>query len=80
MRIVINPLSLVRVLSCCCSITNSCPTLRRQALRHAGLPCPSPSLRLLKLTSVESVMPSNHLVLCRPLLLCESAFSSLKDI
>ena len=24
---------------------------------------------LLKLTSIESVMPSNHLILCRPLLL-----------
>ena len=26
------------------------------------------SLSLLKLTSIESVMPSNHLILCRPLL------------
>ena len=25
---------------------------------------------LLKLMSIESVMPSNHLILCRPLLLC----------
>ena len=27
------------------------------------------SKRLLRLTSIESVMPSNHLILCRPLLL-----------
>ena len=27
------------------------------------------SLSLLKLTSIESVMPSNHLILCRPFLL-----------
>ena len=31
------------------------------------LPCPS--LSLLKLLSIESVMPSNHLILCRPFVL-----------
>ena len=35
------------------------------------------SLSLLKLMSVESEMPSNHLVLCRPLLL-PSIFSSIR--
>ena len=30
----------------------------------------------LKLTSIESVMPSNHLILCRPLLLLPSIFPS----
>ena len=29
---------------------------------------------LLKLMSIESEMPSNHLVLCRPLLLCPQSF------
>ena len=29
---------------------------------------------LLKLTSIESVMPSNHLILCHPLLLLPSIF------
>ena len=29
---------------------------------------------LLKLMSIESVMPSNHLILCRPLLLCPQSF------
>ena len=33
---------------------------------------------LLKLTSIESVMPSNRLVLCRPLLLQPSIFPSIK--
>ena len=33
---------------------------------------------LLKLMSVESVMPSNHLVLCRPLLLLPSIFPSIR--
>ena len=32
----------------------------------------------LKLTSTESVMPSNHLILCRPLLLLPSIFPSIK--
>ena len=32
---------------------------------------------LLKLTSVNSVMPSNHLILCRPLLLPPSVFLSI---
>ena len=38
------------------------------------------SQRLLKLMSVELVMPSNHLILCRPLLLLTSIFPSIGDI
>ena len=34
------------------------------------------SLSLLKLTSIESVISSNHLILCRPLLLLPSIFPS----
>ena len=33
---------------------------------------------LLKLMSVESVMPSNHLILCRPLLLPPTIFPSIR--
>ena len=36
------------------------------------------SLSLLKLMSIESIMPSNHLVLCRPLLLPPSIFPSIR--
>ncbi|CAI9174503.1 unnamed protein product [Rangifer tarandus platyrhynchus] len=36
------------------------------------------SQSLLKLTSIESVMPSNHLILCRPLLLLPSIFPSIR--
>ena len=44
--------------------------LRPHGLQHARLPCPSPnSQSLLKLMSIKSVMPSNHLILCYPLLL-----------
>ena len=37
------------------------------------------SWSLLKLTSSESVMPSNHLILCRPLLLLISILPSIRD-
>ena len=36
------------------------------------------SQSLLKLVSIKSVMPSNHLILCRPLLLPSSIFPSIK--
>jgi len=36
------------------------------------------SWSLLKLVSIESVMPSNHLILCRPLFLLLSVFPSLR--
>ena len=35
------------------------------------------SRSLLKLMSIESVMPSNHLILCHPLLLLPSIFPSI---
>ena len=36
------------------------------------------SQSLLRLTPIESVMPSNHLILCRPLLLLPSIFPSIR--
>ena len=36
------------------------------------------SLNLLKPTSIESMMPSNHLILCHPLLLLPSIFPSIR--
>ena len=46
--------------------------------QHARLPCPSPSPgSLLKLMSIELVMPSNHLALWHPLLLLPSIFPSI---
>ena len=35
------------------------------------------SCSLLKRTSIESMMPSHHLLLCRPLLLLSSVFASI---
>ena len=43
-----------------------------------GLPVHHHSQSLPKLTSIESVMPSKHLILCRPLLLLPSIFPSIR--
>ena len=51
------------------SVTQSCPTLCDES-QHARPPCDGTNSRSsLILTSIESVMPSSHLILCRPLLL-----------
>ena len=47
------------------------------AARQASLSITN-SWSLLKLMSIESVMPSNHLILCRPLLLLPSMFPSIR--
>ena len=39
---------------------------------------PSNARTFLKLMSMESVMPSNHLILCHPLLLLPSIFSTIR--
>ena len=43
-----------------------------------GLPVHHQLLDLPKLMSIESVMPSSHLILCRPLLLLPSIFPSIR--
>ena len=47
------------------------------AARQASLSITN-SQSLLKLVSIESVMPSNHLIFCRPLLLLPSVFPSIR--
>ena len=47
------------------------------AARQASLSITN-SQSLLKLMSIESVMPSNHLILCHPLLLLPSVFPSIR--
>ena len=61
---------------CCCLVPKSCLTLWT-AGRQASLSITS-SWRLLKLMSIESVMPSNHLILSHPLLLPPSIFPSIR--
>ena len=45
---------------------------------HARPPCPSPTPGVYSLMSIESVMPSNHLILCHPLLLLPSIFPNIR--
>ena len=52
-------------------------SLRLHGLHAPGFPS-FISRSLLKLTSIESVMPTNHLILCHPLLLQPSTFPSLR--
>ena len=66
-------------LSCLCmytgkyqlsSVAQSCPTLcDPMNCSTPGFPVHHHSWILLKLMTIQSVMPSNHLTLCRPLLL-----------
>ena len=58
-------------------------SLQPHESQHARPSCPSSlsitkSRSLLKLMSIESVMPSNHLVLCHPLLLLPLIFPSIR--
>ncbi|CAM9584903.1 unnamed protein product [Rangifer tarandus platyrhynchus] len=54
-------------------------SLRPQRLQHTRVPCPSPSPRAYsKLMSMDSVMPSNHLILWCPLFLLPSVFPSIR--
>ena len=61
-----------------CSITQSCPTL------CGFMNCSTPGFPLyhqlpeLTKTHDHRVMPSNHLILCHPLLLLPSVFSSIR--
>ena len=60
------------------SVAQSCPTLCDPwtAAHQASLSITN-SQSLLKLMSIELVMPSNHLILCHPLLLPPSVFPSI---
>ena len=61
------------------SVTQSCPTLC-DPMNHSmpGLPVHTNSRRLPKPMSIKLVMPSNHLILCFPLLLLPSIFPSIR--
>ena len=63
------------MLICCCWVTKSCLTL------FDPMDCSMPgflsfpiSQSVLKLTSIELMMPSNHLILCHPFFLLPSIF------
>ena len=61
------------------SVAQSCLTLQPHGLQHARLPCRSPApWSLFTLMSIESLMPSNHLILHHMLLLLPSIFPSIR--
>ena len=71
--------SSLNIFICCCSVTQSCWTLcDLMDFSIPGSPVLHCSWSLLKLMFIESVMPSNHLILCRPLLLLPSIFPSIR--
>ena len=63
----------------CCSVTQSCPTLcDPMDCSMPGFPVHHISQSLLKYMSIESVMPSNHLILFHPLLLLPSILPRIR--
>ena len=61
------------------SVTQSCLTLcNPMDCSTPGLPVHHSSQSLLKLISIEPLMPSSHLILCHPLLLLPSIFPSIR--
>ena len=62
--------------TCCCPVAKSYPTLWPHVLHaaHQASLSFTISLSLLKLMSIESAMPSNHLILCCPFSYCPQSF------
>ena len=63
---------------CCCSMAQVCPTLTPWTVARRASLSKTISQSLLKLMIIKSVMPSNHLILCRPLLLLPSIFPTIR--
>ena len=61
---------------CCCSVAESCPTL------CDSIGCSMPSFPVLpylpEFTQIHVQTPSNHLILCHPLLLLPSIFPRIR--
>ena len=53
-------------------------SLRPHELQHARFPSITNSRSSIRLTSIKSVMPFSHLILCHPLLLLISVFPSIR--
>ena len=63
---------------CCCSFTKSCPTLCDHIKCSQVSMSFTISWSLLKFVSIESAMPSNHLILCHSVLLLSSIFPNIR--
>ena len=53
-------------------------SLRPHGPQHTRSPCPSATPEVYSNSSIESMMPSNRLILCRPLLLLPLIFPSIR--
>ena len=63
---------MIMIIICCCPVTKSCPTL------CDSMDCsPQDTLSFTISQSVLKLMPSNHLILCHPLLFLPSIFLSI---
>ena len=60
------------------SVAQSCLFAAPQLAANQASLCIANSQSLFKLMSIKSVMPSNHLILCHPLLLLPSIFPSIR--
>ena len=60
------------------SVTQLCLTVTPWTVACQASLSVTKTQSLLKLMSIELVMPSNHLILCRPLLLLPSIFPSIR--
>ena len=64
---------------CSCSVAKLCPTFSDPMSCYTpGFPVFCYHPEFLKLISIESVMPFNHLILCHPLLFLPSIFPSIR--
>ena len=64
----------------CCLVAQSCPTLcDPMECSTPGSPSFTISQSLFKLMFIESMVPSNHLILCHPFLLLPSIFPSIRS-
>ena len=59
-----------------CSVMSK--SLQPHGLQHARPSCPSPSPAACSNSPIESMMPSDHLILCHPLILLPSIFPSIR--
>ena len=62
---------------CSCSIADVSNSVTPWTAAHQPSPSFTVSRNLFKLMSIELVMPSNHRILCRPLLLLPSVFPNI---
>ena len=67
------------IFCCCCPVAQSCPPLcKPMDCCTPVLPVHHQLLEFIRLLCIESVMPSNHLILGHPLLLLPSIFPSIR--